>query len=488
MAIGLPSLHDRVGSCRPRCRRKPRLNRPIASTRCGTRSAGRTSSPRPTGAAAPIAARRGSTARRSRRSRPTASEAWLEGLRQELCAGLTGHGPCCVSGYPRATAASARSAFPRSATGWCRRRWSSCSSRSSRRTCCRTSTASARARRQDGGPPRLLARHGQRDAPRWWTRTCATTSGAIPHGPLLRCLARRVADGTVLSVIKSWLEMPVVERTAARRPGAPPRRGTAPGDAAGRDLLALARQPLLPPVPPRLGAARPPPRLDAHVVNYADDFVICCRPGNGRGGARDDAAADGAARVDGERGEDRLARLPEDQLRLPRLRDRSLPRQGREPFIGTRPSRKAVKRLIRAIHDATTPRWYPDEPTNRIRRLNTMIRGWAGYFDQGPVVRVYRAIQLLHRTARPTLVDAPERPARHGVPPIPRRVPLRGARPLQAARPPCRPAECEGLRSQGRAGCGKSARPVRRAGTGNGATPSRTEGAGRKHRRSPPEG
>jgi hypothetical protein len=22
-------------------------------------------------------------------------------------------------------------------------------------------------------------------------------------------------------------------------------------------------------------------RLDAHVVNYADDFVICCPPGNG---------------------------------------------------------------------------------------------------------------------------------------------------------------------------------------------------------------
>jgi RNA-directed DNA polymerase len=37
--------------------------------------------------------------------------------------------------------------------------------------------------------------------------------GSIPHGPLMRCVARRVADGTVLSVIKSWLEMPVVERT-----------------------------------------------------------------------------------------------------------------------------------------------------------------------------------------------------------------------------------------------------------------------------------
>ena len=28
------------------------------------------------------------------------------------------------------------------------------------------------------------------------------------------CVARRVADGTVLSVIKAWLEMPAVERTA----------------------------------------------------------------------------------------------------------------------------------------------------------------------------------------------------------------------------------------------------------------------------------
>src|SRR5690625_7124666 len=41
--------------------------------------------------------------------------------------------------------------------------------------------------------------------------------GSIPHGPLMRCVARRVADGTVLSVIKAWLEAPVVERTARDR-------------------------------------------------------------------------------------------------------------------------------------------------------------------------------------------------------------------------------------------------------------------------------
>jgi len=36
--------------------------------------------------------------------------------------------------------------------------------------------------------------------------------GTIPHGPLLKCVARRVADGHVLATIKAWLCAPVVER------------------------------------------------------------------------------------------------------------------------------------------------------------------------------------------------------------------------------------------------------------------------------------
>ena len=35
----------------------------------------------------------------------------------------------------------------------------------------------------------------------------------IPHGPLMRCVTRRVADGTVLAVLKRWLVAPVCERT-----------------------------------------------------------------------------------------------------------------------------------------------------------------------------------------------------------------------------------------------------------------------------------
>lgn len=35
---------------------------------------------------------------------------------------------------------------------------------------------------------------------------------SIPHSPLMRCVSRRIADGTLLSVIKSWLTAPVIER------------------------------------------------------------------------------------------------------------------------------------------------------------------------------------------------------------------------------------------------------------------------------------
>jgi RNA-directed DNA polymerase len=218
--------------------------------------------------------------------------------------------------------------------------------------------------------------------------------GSIPHGPLLRCVARRVADGTVLSVIKSWLEMPVVERTprgTRRTTEARNRHRGTPQGATCSPLLSnlYFRRFLL--AWERHGHRR---RLDAHVVNYADDFVICCRPGNGEAALATMRQLMARLGLTVNEAKTRLASLPEASFVFLGYEIGRFHGKGGTPFVGTRPSRKAVKRLIRAIHDATTPQWYPDEPTNRIRRLNTMIRGWAGYFDQGPVVRVYRAIQL----------------------------------------------------------------------------------------------
>ncbi|MGH7015436.1 MAG: reverse transcriptase domain-containing protein [Stellaceae bacterium] len=104
---------------------------------------------------------------------------------------------------------------------------------------------------------------------------------SIPHGPLMRCVSRRVADGTLLSVIKRWLTAPVVERdqraTRCTTEAKDRHRGTPQGSPISPLLANLYfRRFLL--AWERFGHRR---RLDAHVVNYADDLVICCRPGNG---------------------------------------------------------------------------------------------------------------------------------------------------------------------------------------------------------------
>jgi len=105
----------------------------------------------------------------------------------------------------------------------------------------------------------------------------------IPHGPLLRCVARRVNDGQVLSILKRWLTVPVWERTnrgatLCTTEARDRKRGTPQGGTASPLLANLYFRRFL-----RAwyehGHYR---RLDAHVVNYADDLVICCRPGNGR--------------------------------------------------------------------------------------------------------------------------------------------------------------------------------------------------------------
>ncbi len=217
--------------------------------------------------------------------------------------------------------------------------------------------------------------------------------GSIPHGPLMRCVARRVADTTVLSVIKAWLDAPVVERdrrgdrctTEARDR----HRGTPQGGVISPLLANLYFRRFL--LAWEQHGHRG--RLDAHVVNYADDFVICCPPGKG-------AAAFTAMRqlmtrlglaVNEEK--TRLVSLPEEHFDfLGYTLGRFYGKSG-TPYIGTKPSRKAVKRLTAAIHEATSRRWDRDRPGNRVAVINHLIRGWAAYYNQGPVLKVYRAIQ-----------------------------------------------------------------------------------------------
>jgi group II intron reverse transcriptase/maturase len=101
---------------------------------------------------------------------------------------------------------------------------------------------------------------------------------SIPHAELLRSVARRVSDRHLLALIKAWLEMPVADSDEYGRP----RRTTRTKDEGRGTPQGAPLSPLLANLYMRrfilgwkqLGHER---RLDAHIVNYADDFVICCR-------------------------------------------------------------------------------------------------------------------------------------------------------------------------------------------------------------------
>src|SRR5947209_16688586 len=178
---------------------------------------------------------------------------------------------------------------------------------------------------------------------------------SIPHGALMRCVSRRVADGTLLSVIKSWLTAPVIERdqrTIRCTTEAKDRhRGTPQGSPISPLLANLYfRRFLL--AWERFGHRR---RLDAHVVNYADDLVICCRAGNGPAALttmRELMTRLGLAVNEAKTG---LVRLPEASFDFLGYSIGRFYGKDGVPYTGTRPSRKAVRRLLHQINDDTKP-------------------------------------------------------------------------------------------------------------------------------------
>ena len=252
-----------------------------------------------------------------------------------------------------------------------------------------------------------VTQHGRREVVDADLRDYFTS---IPHSPLMRSLSRRVSDGRMLRTIKGWLTAPVVEvirgcpvqTTEARRT----KRGVPQGGVISplaancyfrRFLLAW-----------QLHGHQD--QLDAHVVNYADDLVICCRPGNAEAAMTRMTALMTRLGLEVNASKTRIARLPEEPFDFLGYKVGRFYGKAGRPYIGTRPSRKAVKSLLRRIHGRTTLQWYPDDPANTVARISSMLRGWCGYFDQGPVMEIYDLIRayterrvrrwLMRRTGR----------------------------------------------------------------------------------------
>src|ERR687894_1956530 len=96
----------------------------------------------------------------------------------------------------------------------------------------------------------------------------------IPHRELLQSVARRIADGSVLRLIRLWLKAPIEEReadgTRRMRGGKSSSRGTPQGGVASPLLANIYMNRFL----KHWRLTGRGEAFQAHVVSYADDFVI----------------------------------------------------------------------------------------------------------------------------------------------------------------------------------------------------------------------
>jgi RNA-directed DNA polymerase len=215
----------------------------------------------------------------------------------------------------------------------------------------------------------------------------------IPHQDLLKSVARRVVDRKVLHLIKMWLEAPVEEtdkrgrkrRTTQNRDSG---RGTPQGSPISPLLANLYMRRFILGWK-KLGLER---RFDAKIVTYADDLVICCKRGADEAlSAMREIMQRLGLTVNEEK--TRTCRVPEESFDfLGYTFGRCYSTQTGRAYIGTRPSKKSIKRMIDSIRTHTDRKLCWLEATDVVERLNRGLRGWANYFCLGPVSKAYRTI------------------------------------------------------------------------------------------------
>jgi RNA-directed DNA polymerase len=213
----------------------------------------------------------------------------------------------------------------------------------------------------------------------------------IPHRDLMQSVARRIVDRHVLWLIKLWLKAPIEERdgdgTRRMSGGKGRTRGTPQGGVASPLLSVIYMNRFL----EYWRLTGRGEAFGAHVIAYADDFVILSR-----GHATEALAWTRAVMA-------RLGlTLNEGKTSVKDARTESFdflgytfgPQRYRKDghwYLGASPSRRSVQRIKAKVGDLLVPG--NKEPWPKVcHRLNRLLLGWTAYFGYGTRLPAYRAV------------------------------------------------------------------------------------------------
>ena len=199
----------------------------------------------------------------------------------------------------------------------------------------------------------------------------------IPHGKLLKLIAKRIVDKHILQLIKMWLKATIVEESAdGKRRNISSKKGTPQGGVISPLLANVYLN-----VQDKVWETKEiPKRFGANFVRYADDFVVLCQ-GN------TDRVLQGVKRVL----EHLEIALSEKKTRVLDAKQEGFdflgfttkmiknPKTGKMyPLI--KPSKKSCKNIRAKIKELTARKSLAIPKEVAINKLNEVVRGWSGYF------------------------------------------------------------------------------------------------------------